>query len=278
MSAEQTNAEAVSAAPAQPSGYDPVRLARERMDAFVLALTITFVLSFFFLTGVIFDAGFVVSFVIILAVILLYIRLYQIKFLGNALRVQTGRHAYLLEIVDEVSGRLNMPKVDVFIAQDPYLNAFAVGYHHPYTIVLHSATVDELTPEELKAILVHEMGHIKYKHTIIMAYIQPMSVLVPVLGPIVAWSFGFWSRRAELACDRLATAYMNDPHVVASALMKVHVGSKFAAYMTEEGVYKQDVQSKGVMRLLSQSLATHPFLVTRVSEIMNFSKRAKITL
>lgn len=262
-----------SSPPQQPN---LLKVAKERMDAVVLMLTAMFLGGLFLLSGVALDIGLIIFFAIVLGGILFYIRLFQIGFLGNALRVQSGKHAHLLEMVNEISATLAMPTVDVFITQDPYLNAFAVGYHHPYTIVLHSATVDELTPDELKAVLVHEMGHIKYKHTIITAYTQPMSVLVPVLGPIVAWSFGFWSRRAELTCDRLATAYVGSPHTVASALMKIHVGSKFAAYLTEEGVYQQDVYSKGTMRQLSQSLSTHPFLVTRVREVMEFAKRSGI--
>lgn len=258
------------------TAHDAVVLARERTDIVVLGITLMFLFGVLLYSGLAIDLSLVIVFAMLLGGILFYIRLYQIGFLGNALRVQSGRHAYLLEIVNEISANLKMPKVDVFIAQDPYLNAFAVGYHHPYTIVLHSAIVDELSPEELKAILVHEMGHIKYRHTVILAYLNPFSLLVPILGPFVSWAFGFWSRRAELACDRLATAYMGNPHVVSSALMKVHVGSKFAEYLTEEGVYQQDIYSKGTMRKLSQSLSGHPFLVTRVREINRFAKQKGI--
>ena len=204
---------------------DAIRAAKKGGD--VVVLTITLIagagLAFAFFKGTaiqIFFAG-----VFALIVSLIYVRIFQITFLGNALRIQNGRHAYLLQIVQEISTNLQMPSVDVYITQDPYLNAFAVGYARPFTIVLHSATVEELSPEELRAILIHEMAHIKYRHTIISAYTQPLSVLVPVLGPAITWLFGFWSRRAEMACDRLAISYTRDPDTAINALVKVHVGA-----------------------------------------------------
>ncbi len=240
-----------------------------------LVLTITLLISGFLLF-LLFEGTALEIFITAIAALLvslIYVRLMQVRFLGNALRIQNGRHAYLLNIVQEISTNLRMPVVDVYITQDPYLNAFAVGYTHPYTIVLHSAMVEELSAQELRAVLIHEMAHIKYKHTVILAYIQPLSVLVPVLGPAIGWLFGFWGRRAELACDRLALAYTHDPHTVIMALIKIHVGSKFAAYMTEEGVLYQEKMTKSTSKLLSQSLETHPFLITRVHEIRWFAEK-----
>lgn len=209
---------------------------------------------------------------------LLAVRLYQINYLGNALRIQNGRHSFLRGIADKISQDMDMPTVDIFISQNPFLNAFAIGYVKPYTIVLHSAIVEELTEQELTCILAHEMGHIKLKHTWISAYIMPLAVLVPIFGPIIGWIFGFWSRRAELAADRVAVAYTRDPHTVVSALTKVHVGSKFSEYMGEEGIAFQQKMSHGFMKLLAQSLTDHPFLTTRGYEAIRFGQKLNINV
>lgn len=247
-----------------------MKLAKKSSDNVVLAVTFVLV----FLASLLLaeeKLEILIAFFIVTGVSLFYIRLYQISFLGNAFRVQNGRHAHLLDSVRRIAQQLDMPPVDVYIAQDPYLNAFAVGYTRPFTIVLHSAIVEELTKEELEAILYHEMAHIKLKHTLITAYLYPIGLLIPLFGPVVTWIFGFWSRRAELACDRVAVTLTGNPHIVVSALMKVHVGSRFAQYMSEEGVMYQDKIGSGLMRLISQSTASHPFLVTRVHEIMSYS-------
>lgn len=214
----------------------------------------------------------------ILLLTLFYVRLWQVSFLANALRVQNGTHSYMNDMANEICSLLNAPPVDIYITQNPFLNAFAIGYTRPFTIVLNSATVDELSRDEMKAVLIHEIGHIKYRHTIITSYISPLETLVPVIGPIVGWVFGFWHRRAEKTCDRLATIVTNDPHTVIMALIKVHVGSEFAQYMKEEGVIYQDLRGRGLMRKIAQTLQSHPFLVTRVSEIINFAKKENLPL
>jgi Zn-dependent protease with chaperone function len=246
---------------------NPVSAARKSGDTVVLFVTITIVV----LAGFLLAENVVEIFaalLIVLLIALFYIKLYQISFLGNAFRVQNGRYAPLKDMVQTIARDLHMPYVDVFITQDPYLNAFAVGYSRPFTIVLHSAIVQELTEAELRAILTHEMAHVKYRHTVVSAYTQPLVMLVPVLGPVTGWIFGFWHRRAELTADRLALAYTKDSSTLINALMKVHIGSKFAEYMQEEGVLYQAQISSGPMRLLAQSLQTHPMLVTRVKEVM----------
>jgi len=148
----------------------------------------------------------------------------------------------------------------------------------PYSIVLNSSVVDELIEEEIKAILLHEVGHIIYRHTLITSYLGPLASVVPVLGPMISWIFGFWNRRAEKTCDRLAVSYLKNPQVVMSALMKVHVGSNIAQYMQEEGVIYQDIKGRGLMRRIAQTLPSHPFLVTRISEIIHFSIKIQVPL
>lgn len=264
-------------APANPTYQAVIKSARKTGDVIVLIVTILIsgVLMFLLFEGTAIQIF--ITAVLAIIISLVYVRLSQVAFLGNAFRVQNGRHAYLLQIVQEISTNLQMPTVDVYITQDPYLNAFAVGYARPFTIVLHSATVEELTSEELRAVLIHEMGHIKYRHTIISAYIQPLSVLVPVLGSAVGWLFGFWGRRAEMACDRLALAYTRDPHTVINALVKIHVGSKFAVYISEEGISYQEQLGGTVAKRMSESLQTHPFLTTRLHEMHWFSQKLGLT-
>jgi Zn-dependent protease with chaperone function len=256
---------------------DPVRIARKGSDVTVLIITLVLLC----VGGLILATDALELFITAMAFLafsLLYIRLYQISFLGNAFRVQNGRYAKLKTMVEDVAQDLKMPYVDVFIAQDPYLNAFAIGYTHPFTIVLHSAIVEQLDDKELRAVLCHEMGHIKYKHTMISAYTTPLTQLIPIIGPITGWFFGYWSRRAELTCDRLALAYTRDPHTVITALIKIHVGPKFAEYMQEEGVLYQARVGKGAMRAMAQSLSSHPYLVTRVKEVIKYAEALQLPI
>jgi Zn-dependent protease with chaperone function len=255
---------------------NPVSQARKKTD--VLVLIITFLLSLVCLAIISLSNSSVIFIVLIsLFLILVYIRLYQISLLGNSLRVQNGKHLYLKNTIEEIYTVLNLPPIDVYITQNPSLNAFAMGYMRPFSIVLNSSVIEELSHAESKAILIHEVGHIVYKHTVITSYIGPLSS-VPVVGGIVTWIFGFWTRRAELACDRLAVSYTQDPVSVMSALIKIHTGSAIGDLMGPEGVIYQDIKGRSVFRKLSQTLNSHPFLVTRIHEIINFSVKNNIAL
>jgi Zn-dependent protease with chaperone function len=255
--------------------YNPKLQAHKAGDLVVLIFTLIISSLIVLVLGGL-QVLFILLFITVL--VLFYIRLQQINILSNSLRVQNGRHAELAKMANEYASMLNLPPIDIYITQNPVLNAYALGYGRPFTIVINSSVIEELTTEEIRAILLHEIGHIVYHHTILTSYIGPLATTVPIAGPVLNWIFGFWYRRAELTCDRFAVTVLKDPHAVCMALIKVHVGSKFAKYMQEEGVLYQSRLGRGVTRAISQSLSTHPFLVTRIDEILGYCSRNQITI
>lgn len=248
---------------------DPIALARKYGDGLVLAVTIIFIL-----VGVLFAGwtGLLLAVPVILLGLII-VKIYQASYLGNALRLQNSRATRLNHLAADLAADLHLPYVDIYITQDPYLNAFAIGFIQPYTIVLHSAIVERLTADELRAVLVHEMGHIKYHHTVISSYLTPLISLLPGAGFVLQWVFGFWSRRAELACDRLALAYTGDFETVTRALIKVHVGVQPGELVDVEQLVAQARHSRTLISGLAESFQSHPFLVHRVAELIDFSQR-----
>ena len=119
----------------------------------------------------------VVSVVVFLAVALgigmLITRVMRQQMLGNSLEVQYSDYAWLRDWSNEVAADLDMPQVEIFITQNPIINAYAFGFARPYTIVLHSGSIRYLTEDELKVVVVHEMAHIKYKHTDASVFLLP---------------------------------------------------------------------------------------------------------
>ncbi len=186
--------------------------------------------------------------------------------LGNALQVEYSDYAWLRDWVNEVSADLAMPRVEIFVTQDPVINAYAFGFVRPYTIVLHSGSIRYLTKEELKVVVVHEMGHVKYGHTNASLYLLPF-MNVPALGAFFSWLAGFWQRRAELTADRLALMYMGNSELVKEALIKVHVGPDVAKSMNDVARQWQQYVAERPMNRFAQTFSNHPFLVRRISHI-----------
>ncbi len=210
---------------------------------------------------------------LILVVLLTFIRMMRQQFLGNALQVEYSDYAWLREWSNKVAADLDMPRVEIMVVQDPVMNAFAFGFATPYTIVLHSGTVRWLTPEQLKAIVVHEMAHVKYRHTQISTYLMLLR-MPPGIGAINGWLLDFWSRRAEYTADRLAVAYLRDTSLVKEALIGVHVGPDVASSFNEVARQWQVYMTDSYFNRFTQTFGSHPFLVRRLQCIDSFATGA----
>jgi Zn-dependent protease with chaperone function len=271
-------------------GQLAVRRAFSSSDLVVLAMTF---LAFFLLSGAYFLFGYftgeefasssqtlsaiivglvatligsLVVFVVVLLLGMFLTRMQRQTMLGNSLQVEFSDFAWLRDWANTVAADLEMPRVEIFVTQDPMINAYAFGFIKPYTIVLNSGSIRYLTHDELKTVVVHEMGHIKYGHTHAAIYLAPFLV-VPIINIVGSWIAGFWQRRCELTCDRLALMYMGDSELVKQALIKVHVGPDVSKAMNETARQWLQYMAERPMNRLAQTFSTHPFLVRRLSHI-----------
>ena len=207
-----------------------------------------------------------ILFGVILLVGMFFIRMERQKMLGNAMQVEYSDYAWLRDWANVTAADLGLPRVEIFVTQNPVINAYAFGFMNPYCIVLHSGSIRYLTPDELKTVVIHEMGHIKYKHTIAMLYLQPFLAL-PFVSSVSGWLAGFWQRRTEYTADRLALTYTEDPELVKNALVKVHIGPDVAEGMNETARQWQRYTANRPMNRFAQTLSDHPYLVRRLDHI-----------
>jgi heat shock protein HtpX len=104
---------------------------------------------------------------------------------SGARKINPDDHPRLYNVVEEMkiaSGLEKMP--DVYIIDDPALNAFATGRDPNHTAVaITSGLLQKLNRDELQGVIGHEMAHIKNRDVLLMVL---LSVL---LGSIVilAW-------------------------------------------------------------------------------------------
>jgi heat shock protein HtpX len=112
--------------------------------------------------------------------------------MSRARKISPDDNPRLYNVVEEMkiaSGLENMP--DVYIIDDPALNAFATGRDANHTAVaITSGLLQKLNRDELQGVIGHEMSHIKNRD------VRLMSLLAVLLGTIVilawwAWRFAF---------------------------------------------------------------------------------------
>lgn len=179
---------------------------------------------------------------------------------------------------------LDIEPPQLYIRQHPAPNAytFAMRGKQPF-IVLHTSLVDILTPEEIQAVIAHELGHLKCDHSV---YLTPVNLLVlaaaivPNIGTIVAQAIQTqllaWIRCAEFTCDRAALLATQNPKVVMSVLMKLAGGSptlapqlNLEAFVAQARAYDDISKTElgEMVKVARTAQLSHPVPVLRAREI-----------
>ena len=104
---------------------------------------------------------------------------------AGAKKIQPSDHPRLYNVVEEMkiaSGLEQMP--DVYIIDDPALNAFATGrdINHA-SVAITSGLLQKLNRDELQGVIGHEISHIKHRDVLLM------SMCGVLLGTIVILSY-----------------------------------------------------------------------------------------
>lgn len=183
----------------------------------------------------------------------------------------------------EACRTLDLEPPQLYIRQHPAPNAytFAMRGKKPF-IVVHTSLVDLLAPEEIQAVIAHELGHLKCDHGV---YLTLANILIQ-LASLGGLAQGLqaqlmeWVRCAEFTCDRAALLATQNPKVVASVLMKLSGGSpKLSAQLNLEAFLEQaraydDISNDQLGAMLKQAMTeqlTHPVPVLRAREIDRWS-------
>jgi Zn-dependent protease with chaperone function len=197
----------------------------------------------------------------------------QSQLLGSAAKVSETQFPKIHNIAQQSAARLGMRLPEVFIRQDPNLNAYAIGFLGKKSIVLHSATVEAMDETELQYIIGHEFSHIKCGHTNLVVLMNSREgIQVPVISQIMGFIFLFWSRKAEYTCDRGGLMACRDPKSAISAICKLVVGSSLFNQMNIDHLLDQrmDIDQNSLSKL-SENFSTHPYLVKRIHAIQDFN-------
>ncbi|MBK9767937.1 MAG: M48 family metallopeptidase [Chloracidobacterium sp.] len=163
----------------------------------------------------------------------------RVSFMASAIKVTPKQCPDLYAKLQIACTTLGVDMPDMFIQQNPMVNAFTGGVERP-VIVLHSALIERLTDEETLAVIAHEVGHIHAEHVLyltaarLMEALANLSVarLIPgsdiikfIVSAGISSALLAWSRRAELSCDRAALLVTQDPHVIGRTMMKLGGGT-----------------------------------------------------
>ncbi len=179
---------------------------------------------------------------------------------------------------------LDLEAPQLYIQQNPVPNAYtlAIRGRKPF-MVIHTSLLEMLNPDEIKAVMAHELGHLKCEHGV---YINLANLfvlaagLLPTWGTLIAQSLQSqllqWLRCAEFTCDRAALLVAQDPKIIMSLLMKLTGGSatlapklNLEAFMEQVKNYQamSETEIGAMLKEMQVGQLTHPVPLIRAKEI-----------
>ena len=213
---------------------------------------------------------------------------FYLENIASSILVSQQQLPDLHELLLDACKILDLEPPQLYIRQNPIPNAytFAMRGKQPF-IVIHTSLIELLTPDEIQAVIAHELGHLKCEHGV---YLTLANLVVLAANQLSPWGTMLaqglqtqlmeWVRCAEFTCDRAALLATQDPRIVMSVLMKLSGGSpslapqlNLDAFVAQARTYDQ-ISSTELGELLKQAQTaqlSHPLPVLRAREIDRWS-------
>jgi heat shock protein HtpX len=181
--------------------------------------------------------------------------------------VTSESNPWLHATVRELAAQAGVPNPRIWASRDPGPNAFVFGRTlGSAELVVTAGLLNDLNRDEIRAVLAHEIGHLRHRDVIIMTFASSVpllayilarggfeilrgssrvrsrgkgagqAVLIAILVAILSYAVYLvtqllvlhLSRTREYYADAYSAAATRDPHLLASALTKISFGLSLA--------------------------------------------------
>ena len=216
-------------------------------------------------------------------------KLYKGENLAMMVKVDETYMPELHEDLLSVANAIGIQAPELYIYNDPVMNAFTFGETNPYVCV-SSSLIEKMNREERKAIIAHECGHILCRHVVYNMVAQYVRLGLDYIGLIgklakpVQIALDYWSRKSELSCDRCGSI-VTSPETVARVMARLAGGPKSLTSKLDMKLWAAQADKYDEIRngnLWDKSLQiasvlnrTHPFSAVRVREILKWGDSAQ---
>ena len=179
--------------------------------------------------------------------------------MAGAKEVSREEEPNLHNSVEEVANLAGIPKPRVYIVNNDMPNAFATGRNPKHAAVAVTTGIMRLLNErELRAVMAHELGHIKNRDILIQSVVATVAGAITMIAWMLQWSLIFGggrrdgrdnpmgiiallatvilapiaaslirmaiSRSREFEADATGARMVHDPDALASALLRLQQG------------------------------------------------------
>jgi heat shock protein HtpX len=210
------------------------------------------------------------------------------------------------EIVEELTSRAGMPMPRIYLIPSPSPNAFATGRNPSHAAVaVTSGILEVLDRRQLRAVLAHELSHVKNRDILISTIAAAFAGLISAVGSMIRWGFIFASgrddrrgsalgdlaiallaplvalvlqlaisRSREYGADLSGGVLSDDPEGLASALERISVGARVRPYeYAGPATAHLFIVNPFTSGSLAWLLSTHPPVEKRIERLRALAAR-----
>lgn len=193
---------------------------------------------------------------------------------GQGLKISHKQLPKFYELIAETANILDVSIPQVYILQDPHLNAYTFGTENQNVVIVTHSLYEQLNECQLSFVLGHEMGHIKSEHVLYSSIMRghidnntpfPHNLEMAVLG---------WSRKSEVTADRAGLIACQNMDEAGRVLLTLSIGSvKLAQQVDIQEYLESQILSLEFNPVGSenQRYQEHYFIPLRIRKLMEFA-------
>jgi heat shock protein HtpX len=103
----------------------------------------------------------------------------------KAMVLSRAKAPELFQMVEKLATQQNLPMPKLYFIDDLAMNAFATGRNpEKSAVAVTRGLVEKLTPDEVNAVIAHEMTHIKNRDTFLMTVVAVLAGLISILADV----------------------------------------------------------------------------------------------
>jgi Zn-dependent protease with chaperone function len=197
----------------------------------------------------------------------------------NAVELGPKQRADIFNLVVECAAILQMPVPKVYIKPEGHLNASAGGLVDPILMLDSRFLKPGWSDRQLRAVIGHELGHIKCRHTKLQLLTElAVNHLPKALSPVLLLAQLKWSREAEMSADNAGMICCQDPaayeHLLICLLLECPPDDvkdiDIENFIKQRSEAKVSMYAEGV-QLLSEFTRSHPFIADRILQLREYT-------
>lgn len=109
--------------------------------------------------------------------------------MSRAKLISENENPTLFRVVRDVTQKAGIPMPKVGIVNSPQPNAFATGRGPDKAVVCATSSIlQALTPDELEAVIGHEIGHVVHRDVLMSSIAATIAGAISYLGTLAMWS------------------------------------------------------------------------------------------